>query len=153
MNTRSIEIKGGLVGVALLVLAACGGSSSTASSSSPTPSISFTMMTEHASGVTGTGKVSKGKGTFLVRITLSGLDPNSSHVSHIHSGSCAAPGGILYALSEVVADSSGKATATTILSHLYVVPSGGWYVNVHKGPDLTQPAYGPNIACGDLPAA
>ena len=154
LDTRSSEVKVSLAALgALLVLAACGGSSSSAGSPSPTPGISFTMMTEHSSGVSGTGKVVKGTASFTVTIQLKGMVPNSRHVSHIHNGSCAAPGGIAYALSEVVADSSGNATATSVVPAVYSVPAGGWYVNVHTGPDLSQAAYAPNIACGDLPTS
>jgi hypothetical protein len=32
------------------------------------------------------------------------------------------------------------------------MPSTGWYVNVHSGPDLTEAEYAPSVSCGDLPA-
>lgn len=135
------------------VAAACGGSS-TATSPSPTPKITFTMNTTNASGVTGTGQVVKGNGSFTVTIKLSGLVASSMHVSHIHLGSCTKNGGIKYALQEVIADSSGKATTTsTVAADYSTLPAGGWYVNVHKGPDLSVPANGASIACGDLPVA
>lgn len=140
----------------LLILVACGGGSGAASSSpSPTktPSISFTMTSMNGSGATGTGKVIKGTGSFTVTVKLTGLVANSSHISHVHNGACAKPGGIAYALTEVVADSSGNATATSTVPVNYVVPAAGWYVNVHRGPDLSAPANGPSVACGDLPAA
>ena len=138
----------------LFVLAACGGTGSTATNpTSPTPSISFTMIAQNASGVAGTGKVVKGTGSFTVTIKLTGMAPNSSHISHVHTGACAKPGGIAYALQQVIADSSGAATATSTVAVDYSVPTGGWYVNVHHGPDLTAPANGPSISCGDLPTA
>jgi hypothetical protein len=136
--------------IGLFVLAACGGGSTATASPAP---ISFAMGVQNASGVSGTGQVVKGSGSFTVTIKLTGLVPNSSHVSHIHNGACAKPGGIAYALAEVVADSSGAATATTTVSVDYTIPGAGWYVNVHHGPDLTAPANGPSITCGDLPTA
>lgn len=81
------------------------------------------------------------------------MAPGSSHISHVHAGSCAKPGGIAYALSQVIADSSGAATVVSQVPAEYAVPAGGWYVNVHHGPDLTAPVNGPSISCGDLPAA
>ena len=142
----------GLVG--LFVLAACGGETTTATPASPTPpKISFTMTSQNASGVAGTGNVVKGTGSFTVTIKLTGMAPNSSHISHVHTGACAKPGGIAYALQQVIADSSGAATATSTVAVDYSVPAGGWYVNVHHGPDLTAPANGPSVSCGDLPAA
>jgi hypothetical protein len=136
----------------LLTAAACGASAEPAASS-PKPAASFTMGAMNASGVTGTGQVYKGTGSFTVAIQLQGLKANSSHVSHVHIGSCAKPGGVAYALLQVVADSSGKATATTTVAEYYSMPASGWYVNVHFGPDLTEAEYAPSVSCGDLPPA
>ncbi len=107
----------------------------------------------NASGVTGTGQIYKGAGSFTVSIQIHGLKPNSSHVSHVHVGSCAKNGNIAYALLEVVADSSGNATATSTVMEYYSMPATGWYVNVHEGENLDEAEYVPSISCGDLPAA
>jgi hypothetical protein len=106
----------------------------------------------NASGVTGVGQVYKASGSFKVSIQLHGLVPNSSHVSHVHVGTCAKPGNIAYALLEVVADAAGNATATSTVTEYYSMPSTGWYVNVHKGEDTSEAEYLPSISCGDLPA-
>jgi hypothetical protein len=136
----------------LLMVAACG-EPGTANSASPKPSATFTMSQMNGSGVTGTGEVYKGAGTFTVSIQLHGMKANSEHVSHVHVGSCAKPGNIAYALLTVVADAQGKATATSVVAEYYSMPATGWYVNVHEGEDLTEPEYLPSISCGDLPAA
>jgi hypothetical protein len=136
----------------LLTAAACGASAGPPASS-PKPAATFTMGAMNASGVTGTGQVYKGTGSFTVAIQLQGLKANSSHVSHVHIGSCAKPGGVAYALLQVVADSSGKATATTTVAEYYSMPATGWYVNVHFGPDFTEAEYAPSVSCGDLPPA
>jgi hypothetical protein len=136
----------------LFAVMACGGTTN-AAVSSPKPSATFTMGSMAGSGVTGTGQVYKGVGVFTVSIQISGLVANSSHVSHVHVGTCAKPGGIAYALIQVVADSSGKATATSTVNEYYSMPSTGWYVNVHAGPDLTEAEYAASVSCGDLPAA
>jgi hypothetical protein len=133
----------------LLTAIACGG---TAVVPSPTPGATFTMGAMNASGVTGTGQVSKGAGSFTVSIQMHGLEPNSSHVSHVHVGSCAKPGNVAYALLQVVADAAGNATATSTVSEYYSMPATGWYVNVHKGTDFTEVDYAPSVSCGDLPA-
>jgi hypothetical protein len=106
----------------------------------------------NGSGVTGTGEVTKGAGSFVVSIQIHGMKPSSSHVSHVHVGTCAKPGGVAYALLQVVADAAGNATATTTVSEYYSMPATGWYVNVHQGPDLTEAEYAPSVSCGDLPA-
>ena len=142
----------GLVG--LFVLAACGGETTTATPASPTPpKISFVMGAQNASGVTGTGSVVKGTGSFTVTIKLSGFKAGSSHISHIHKGSCAKNGGVVYALSQVIADSSGVASVQSTVPADYSVPSDGWYVNVHHGPDFSADPNKPSDTCGDLPTA
>jgi hypothetical protein len=138
--------------VIVLALSACGGGA-TATSAPPTPVTNFTMVAQNASGVSGSGTIVKGTDSFTVTIKLTGFPPNSSHVSHVHLGRCAQPGGIAYALVQVIADASGAATATTTVPSAYLVPASGWYVNVHHGPDFTEADYAPSDSCGDLSAA
>jgi hypothetical protein len=142
-------VRTGLAMLVLLTAMACGG---TAAVPSPTPGATFTMGAMNGSGVTGTGEVSKGAGSFVVSIQVHGMKPNSSHISHVHIGTCAKPGGVAYALLQVVADASGNASATSTVPEYYSMPSTGWYVNVHEGPDLTEAEYAPSVSCGDLPA-
>jgi len=54
---------------------------------------------------------------------------------------------------EVIAHTSGAATATTTVPVAYTVPASGWYVNVHHGPNFTDADYSPSDSCGDLSAA
>jgi CHRD domain len=136
--------------IGIIAIAACGGGGT--ATASPSPQIGFDMVPQNGSHVAGAGQVEKGTGSFTVTIRLTGLAPGSSHVSHVHAGSCAAPGGIAFALQEVIADSSGSATATSTVLTTYSVPTSGWYVNVHHGPDFTEAEYAPSDSCGDLPA-
>jgi hypothetical protein len=138
--------------VSVLAIAACGGGA-TANSAPPTPFLNFTMLAQNGSAVTGTGTIAQGTDSFTVTIKLTGFAPNSSHISHVHAGRCSQPGGIVYALVQVIADASGAATATTTVPAAYLVPASGWYVNVHHGPDFTDADYAPSDSCGDLSAA
>ncbi len=133
-----------------VLIAACGGGSAAATPPAP---ITFVMTAQNGSGVSGTGSIVKATGSFTVTIQLTGMKPASIHVSHVHDGRCAQPGGIAYNLQSVAADSSGAATTTSTVPAVYLVPASGWYVNVHFGPDFTEPAYAPSISCGDLQAA
>jgi hypothetical protein len=103
--------------------------------------------------VSGTGDIVDATGSFTLTIKLTGMTPGSIHVSHVHAGRCTQPGGIVYSLQSVVASSSGTATTTTTVPATYLVPTSGWYVNVHFGPDFTEAAYAPSISCGDLQPA
>lgn len=140
-----------LAGFSVLAVAACGGGAATVAT--PTPDIKFTMVAQNGSTVPGTGTIVKGNGSFTVTIKLTGMVPDSSHISHLHFGKCNQPGGVAFALQQVIADSTGAATVTTSLAATYLVPASGWYVNVHHGPDFSAPANAPSDSCGDLPAA
>lgn len=142
-----------LLALALLITAGCGGGSTpTASTPSPAPSATFTMSAMNGSGVSGTGAIYKQVGAFKVTVMLTGLVPNSSHASHVHVGSCEAQGAVAYALLVVVADSAGRATATSTVSEDYTLARAGWYVNVHLGTDMKDAEYVPSVSCGNMPA-
>ena len=98
----------------------------------------------------GTAQLTLSGGTLTVKLTLSGLTPNSVHPAHIHTGSCENQGTVVYPLTNVTADASGNATVTTTIPNVSSIPSSGWYVNVHRGPGLsTQTEFDP-IACGNV---
>lgn len=145
---------GRLSAVILLLLAvmACGVSPA-AAVSSPKPAAVFTMAAMNGSGVTGNGQIFKDPGSFTVSIQVHGLKPMSSHISHVHIGSCTKNGNVAYALLQVIADSAGNATATSTVKEYYSMPSTGWYVNVHAGPDFSEADYAPSVSCGDMPTA
>lgn len=88
--------------------------------------------------------------TLKVQLEISGLEPHSQHAAHIHAGSCASQGAVLYPLEVVKADAAGKATVTTTIQNVTAIPSTGWYVNVHRSTDLsTQTGFDPT-SCGDV---
>src|SRR2546428_11326602 len=95
---------------------ACGGASQTAATTpspvaSPSPSPSPTGQQFALGGIhtSASGKifVTTTPTSTTIELIVTGLGSDTSHVSHIHSGSCQQPGGILYALNQVVADGSG----------------------------------------------
>lgn len=88
--------------------------------------------------------------TLTVKLTLSGLEPNSAHAAHIHTGSCESQGAVVYPLTNVMADASGSATVMTTINNVSSIPATGWYVNVHHSTALsTQTGFDP-IACGNV---
>ena len=136
--------------VSLLLVAGCGGGATNTGFTSST--VNFAMKAQNFSNASGTGQVVTASNSFTLTVRLTGMMPMSSHISHIHAGDCGGPGGIVYALQQVIADASGAATATTIVPAKYLVSASGWYVNVHTGPDFTEPAYAPSTSCGNLSA-
>jgi hypothetical protein len=87
--------------------------------------------------------------TMTLELHITGLAPNSSHVSHVHTGSCTKQGGIVFALNQVIADGTGAADTRTTLQAKYPPSGGHWYVVVHAGPDMqgTNATY---LLCGNL---
>ena len=88
-------------------------------------------------------------GNLTIEVAVTGLQAASSHVSHMHLGSCEQPGPILFALSQVVADGQGNADAKTVVKRAYPPTNQQWYVVVHQGPDM-QGANAAYLMCGDL---
>ncbi len=149
--------------IALLMLVtasavACGGASQAAATTpspvaSPSPSPSPTGLQFALGGIhtSASGKilVNTTPTSTTIELMITGLGSDTSHVSHVHSGSCQQPGGILYALNQVVADGTGAADTRTTIQAKYPPASGHWYVVVHAGPDM-QGANATYLMCGNL---
>ena len=149
--------------VAAFSTLACG-AVDTAETSSPSPSqasspshspspggktFSFKINPVGTATSKGTITVTAGARTTTVELKITGMQANTSHVSHIHVGSCAARGGIAFALNQVVADGQGDADTRTTLDVTYPPASGRWYVVVHAGADM-QGANASYLLCGNL---
>jgi hypothetical protein len=147
------------------IAASCGSAGGTASSTpspssvaspSPTPSPTPSGFSFKLNGIstTAAGTVSvtttATPPSVTVEVVVHGLQALSSHISHIHIGSCTQRGNIAIALKQVIADAQGNADVTTsIPSAVYPPANGTWYVVVHAGPDLggTNATY---LLCGNL---
>jgi len=85
-----------------------------------------------------------------VKIRVTGLAPSSSHAAHIHAGTCAADGAIVYPLNPVVADAKGDASSETTIANVQNgIPASGWYINIHNGLQMTAIEHMP-IACANI---
>lgn len=153
----------------LLLLAGCGNGSTASSSLSSTPAsqnmTSNTNFTTTASATggnsaqatlehapTGTATLNWDHTTKMltVQVMLMGLAPNSIHPNHIHEGSCANQGKVLYPLTNLVADAHGVANATTKVKAPNGIPAKGIYFNVHNGPGVSPADQFLPIACGNI---
>jgi len=74
-----------------------------------------------------------------------GLEPGSTHINHIHNGSCAGP--ILFPLSDLVADATGTARAVTQVRA--PINTEIWWVNAHASYYIPTPG----ITCGKVEMA
>ncbi len=79
-----------------------------------------------------------------VIVTVYGLEPGSTHVNHIHNGSCT--GSILYPRADLVADHDGVARSASLVHA--ALDTDTWWLNVHAGYALPSPG----ITCGKVEA-
>ena len=146
--------------VTLAVIGSACGSSPATSTASPSPSAAVPSPSPPPSPLSfklnGIKTTASGTITLIaephsvsIELKITGLQPNSSHVSHIHIGSCQQVGNISLALNQVVADGNGDADTKSTLTASYPPASGTWYVVVHAGPDMqgTNASY---LLCGNL---
>jgi hypothetical protein len=151
--------------LALVLLGAACGDAGGSAQTSPSPSAKATASPKPqgtpkvftigpAAGVQTPAKgtvtvTSLGTGSVAVQLNLTNLPANSSHISHIHLGSCTQKGGIAFALNQVVADGTGAAATRTTFKATYPPATGHWYVVVHAGPDM-QGSNSSYLLCGNL---
>ena len=135
----------------VLCVAACGGEGAATPSPSPPASTTMTFKLSPEAGVTASGTVVvfTAATDMTVELKITGLPASSSHVSHIHTGSCQQRGGIVFALNQVIADGQGNADVRTTLNTKFPPATGHWYVVVHAGPDM-QASNAGYLLCGDL---
>ena len=149
-----------------LVTLACGGpppgvvalspqsaAPSAQASHSPSPvAQTFNINPEPGVKAAGTISVFAGASSTTIEIKVSGLQASSSHISHVHVGSCAPQqrGPIMFALNQVIADGQGEADVRTTLNNVkFPPPTGHWYVVIHAGPDM-QGSSSTYLLCGNL---
>ncbi len=145
------------------IASACGSTGGTSSPPSPSPVAPAPTPSPTPSGfsfkLNGINTTASGTVTVTttatppsvtVEVVVHGLQALSSHISHIHIGSCTQRGNIAIALKQVIADAQGNADVTTAIpSAVYPPANVTWYVVVHAGPDLggTNATY---LLCGNL---
>ena len=75
----------------------------------------------------------------------------SKHPAHIHAGTCAKEGGIVYSLQDVVANEAGIGTSTSTINNVSGgIPETGWSINVHNGPAMASDLQSMPISCGNI---
>ncbi|GCE17481.1 CHRD domain-containing protein [Dictyobacter kobayashii] len=101
--------------------------------------------------VSGDAQLTVDNSKLTVELNVKGLVPNSKHMAHIHTGSCASQGPIKYDLKPVIANAAGDGTSMTIIPNISSVPRNGWYVNIHLGAgSLKSQTDNDPFACGDI---
>jgi hypothetical protein len=110
-----------------------------------------TLSPSDGSNVSGLAWVTQDGDHLIVTTLIWGLAPGSAHSNHIHTGSCANQGGIVYDLADLTANDQGVATATTrVNTDMAMMGMASHYVNVHAGILGSSPAAAAGITCGNI---
>lgn len=85
--------------------------------------------------------------TVTVTLTAHGLTPGA-HAAHIHSGSCASQGAVVYMLPDFTADAYGYVNhETRVVTGVTSFQPSSWYLNIHQGNsgDILDAAGNPTV--------
>lgn len=99
------------------------------------------MESRNESGVDGEVELGLGTAGLMVTIDLEGVEAGTEYASHIHSGNCEEPGGVVVPL-ESVPGAEGSSTTSVGADQL---PPGQSYLVMSHG------AGGQPVACADFP--
>ena len=103
--------------------------------------VEMDMEARNESGITGEARIQLQTDGLLVTVDLDGVEAGTEYASHIHSGTCEQPGGVVVPL-ESVPGAEGSASTSVGVDQL---PPGQSYLIMSHG------AGGQPVACGDVP--
>jgi len=106
-------------------------------------SIVVALSAQNSSGMNGTATLTDMDGSTLVELALSGAPAGIEQPAHIHTGSCAEIGGVVYPLTSPV---NGVSETTLNVSLDAILAQLPLALNVHKSAAEAN-VY---VACGDL---
>jgi hypothetical protein len=93
--------------------------------------------------------VDLGAGKSRITVRLTGLTASTSHMGHIHVGTCAAVGPVAVALPAITADAAGNGTASAEIEPAKL--PADIYVAYHQRGPGDPAGIGGFIACGEIP--
>ena len=140
-----------LLGAAVLALAACGGddeepaaettaAATTAPEEAEFPPVQVELY--DSSGPSGMATLADEGGQLTVTIKLSGAPSAEPQPAHIHSGSCATLGDVVYPLNSVVGGISETSVGVTLAD----LEGTEHAINVH----MSEADIGTYVGCGDI---
>jgi len=115
----------------------------------PTPETVLVSLSPVGTGTaSGEASIRQDGARVAVQLSLRDAPPQESLAAHIHTGSCAAQGGVAFPLDPVITDGEGLGTSVTFVdAPIATLADGNHYVKAHS-PGETP---GAPIACGDIP--
>jgi Cu/Zn superoxide dismutase len=107
-------------------------------------SVTVDLAEQNSSGESGTATLTADGEQTVVVIELTGAPADTPQPAHIHSGTCAELGDVVYPLTNV----EGGASETTVAAPLADLQAAAYAINVHESEEAIQNY----VACGDLPS-
>jgi Cu-Zn family superoxide dismutase len=114
-----------------------------AAAAATTSTHTITMNAQNGSGETGTATLTQVGDDVQVVIALKGAPATTPQPAHIHSGTCAKLGGVVYPLSNVV---NGESTSTVKGVTIDKLLTATHAINVHE----SAAALDKYVACGNI---
>lgn len=71
-----------------------------------------------------------------VEVQVTGLEPDSEYMQHIHQGNCAEYGDIIHSLDNLKANGDGEASTTNTFQDVEQFDVSNMVLNIHQGPDM-----------------
>jgi MYXO-CTERM domain-containing protein len=142
MERRGLRHFSFLAALALALLALA---SFTAGGAGAQDSVVVPITELNGSGVSGDASLTdNGNGSTTVDILVDGA--TGGHPAHIHSGTCAELGDVVYPLTDV--DASGASVTIIEVPLADLLSTGPYAINIH----LSADEIGTYVACGDIPS-
>jgi hypothetical protein len=114
-----------------------------ATASAATSTLTIPISAQNASGETGTATLTQVGPDLKVVIALKGEPATASQPAHIHTGTCANLGGVVYPLSSVVAGASTSTVKGVTIDKLL---GSSYAINVHE----SSANIAHYVACGNI---
>lgn len=139
------------VAVLAFAVAGCGGddegdgeAAAPATTAAEEGGITVDLGEQNSSGESGTATLTADGEQTVVVIALTGAPADTPQPMHIHSGTCAELGDVVYPLTNV----EGGASETTVAAPLADLQAAAFAINVHESEEAIQNY----VACGDIPS-
>jgi Tfp pilus assembly protein PilW len=87
-----------------------------------------------------------------VEVEATGLEPDSEHLQHLHSGTCEEYGDVIHPLDTLKADGDGEASSTNTFQDVEKFDVANMVLNIHQGADL-EGDNANQISCGIVQAS
>jgi hypothetical protein len=111
--------------------------------------VTFLLNPVGGSGISGEVTLRPAGELLEAEVRLSGSEPDATHQGHVHSGNCAAPGGVVVPMESVFVDEEGVGVRTFSLSlPAATLMDGDHLVMYHEAGGSP----GRGVACGEIPA-